>query len=78
MICVHPCGRWCDYPEIFGKSFKKTRIFKVNLNILVGVQNHVEKLEAQLLAGCGAIAGLGGLTLGVLQHPSVRLLGIPG
>ena len=51
--------------EIFGKSFKKTRIFKVNLNILVGVQNHAEKLEAQLLAGCGAIAGLGGLTLGI-------------
>ena len=42
MICVHPCGRWCDYPEIFGKSFKKTRIFKVNLNILVGVQNYAE------------------------------------
>lgn len=42
MICVHPCGRWCDYPEIFRKSFKKTRIFKVNLNTLVSVQNYVE------------------------------------
>jgi hypothetical protein len=37
MICVHPCGRWCDYPEIFGKSFKKTRIFGINLNILVNI-----------------------------------------
>ena len=53
MICVHPCGRWCDYLEIFG----------INLNILVSVQNHAEKPEAQLSAGCGAIAGLGGLVL---------------
>lgn len=78
MICVHPCGRWCDYLEIFGKSFKKTRIFKVNLNILVSVQNYAEKPEAQLSAGCGVIAGLGGLDLGILQHPPVRLPRIPG
>ena len=65
MICVHPCGRWCDCVEIFG----------VNLNILVDVENYVEKLEAQLSAGCGVIAGL---ALGILQHPPVRLLGIPG
>ena len=78
MICVHPCGRWCDYLEIFGKSFKKTRIFGINLNILVDVENHAEKPEAQLSAGCRAIAGLGGLDLGIPQCPSVRLLGIPG
>ena len=63
MICVHPCGRWCDCVEIFG----------VNLNILVDIENYVEKPEAQLSAGCGAIAGLNELTLGILQHPAVRL-----
>ena len=63
MICVHPCGRWCDCVEIFG----------VNLNILVDVENYVEKLEAQLSAGCGAIAGLSELVLGILQYPAVRL-----
>jgi len=73
MICVHPCGRWYDSTEIFGKSSKKTRIFGVNLNILVGVQNYAGKPEAQLSAGCGAIAGLNELALGILQYPAVRL-----
>lgn len=48
-------------------------IFGVNLNILVDVENYVEKLEAQLSAGCGAIAGLSELVLGILQYSAVRL-----
>ena len=52
--------------KYLGNHPKKTRIFGVNLNILVGVQNYAGKPEAQLSAGCGVIAGLNGLTLGIL------------